>query len=102
MGKFLQRYNLSKLNHEQIVNLNRLITVNKTDAQSCATLCNPMNGSPPGSSVHEILPARILGWVPFPPPGDLPDPGAEPASLTSTALMGGFFTTSTTWEVLQN
>ena len=33
-----------------------------------------------------------------PPPGDHPDPGTEPASLTSTPLAGGFFTTSTTWE----
>ena len=33
-----------------------------------------------------------------PPPGDLPDPGIEPASLTSPALAAGFFTTSTTWE----
>ena len=37
---------------------------------------------------------------PFPPPGDLPDPGIEPASLTSPALAGRFFITSTTWEVL--
>ena len=31
--------------------------------QSCLTLCDPMNGSPPGSSVHGILQARILEWV---------------------------------------
>ena len=31
--------------------------------------------------------------LPFPPPGDLPDPGIEPASLMSPALAGGFFTT---------
>ena len=34
--------------------------------------------------------------LPFPPPGHLPDPGIEPTSLTSPALAGGFFTTSTT------
>ena len=34
----------------------------------------------------------------FPSPGDLPDPGIEPASLTFPALTGGFFTTSSTWE----
>ena len=44
-------------------------------AQSCPTLCNPMDCSPPGSSVHGILQARILKWVACPPPGDLPDPG---------------------------
>ena len=32
-------------------------------AQSCQTLCDPMDCSPPGSSVHEIFQARILGWV---------------------------------------
>ena len=37
--------------------------------------------------------------LPFPPPGDLPDPGIERESLRSPALAGGFFTTSTTWEV---
>ena len=36
--------------------------------------------------------------MPFPPPGDLPDPGTEPMSLMSPALAGGFFTTSATWE----
>ena len=36
--------------------------------------------------------------LPCPPPGDLPHPGIEPASLTSPALAGGFFTTSATWE----
>ena len=36
--------------------------------------------------------------LPLPPPGDLPDPGIEPGSLTSLALAGGFFTTSATWE----
>ena len=32
-------------------------------AQSCLTLCNPMDCSPPGSSVHRILQARILEWI---------------------------------------
>ena len=35
-------------------------------AQSCPTLCNPMDCSPPGSSVHGILLARILEWVATP------------------------------------
>ena len=45
--------------------------------QSCLSLCDPTDCSPPGSSVHGILQARILEWVPCPPPGDLPDPGME-------------------------
>ena len=60
-------------------------------AQSCATLCNPMDCRLPGSSVHGISQARILEWLPFPPPGDLPDPGIEPTFLASPALAGGFF-----------
>ena len=31
--------------------------------QSCPTLCNPIDGSPPGSPVHGILQARTLEWV---------------------------------------
>ena len=34
--------------------------------QSCPTLCNPMDCSPPGSSIHGILQARILEWVSMP------------------------------------
>ena len=49
-------------------------------AQSCPTLCDPMDCSPPGSSVHEIFQARILEGLPFPSPGDLPNPGIEPRS----------------------
>ena len=39
--------------------------------------------------------------LPFPSPGDLPNPGMEPMSLMSPALAGDirFFTTSTTWEI---
>jgi len=46
--------------------------------QSCPALCNPMDCSPPGSSVHGILLARILEWVAMPSSGDLPNPGVEP------------------------
>ena len=38
--------------------------------------------------------------LPFPTPGDLPDPGIKPTSFASPALAGRFFTTSATWEVL--
>ena len=52
-------------------------------AQSYLTLCDPMNYSLPGSSVHGILQASILEWVAIPSPGDLPDPGIKPGSPTS-------------------
>ena len=49
--------------------------------KSCPTLCESMDCSPPGSTVHVILQARILEWVVMPPLGDLPNPGIEPRSL---------------------
>ena len=66
--------------------------------QSCLTLSSTVGCSPPGSSVHGILQEKILEWVAMPPPGDLPSLGIEPASLTSPAVGGGFFTTRATWE----
>ena len=53
--------------------------------QLCLTLCDRMDCSLPGSSVHGILQARILEWLPLPSPEDLPDPGIEPRSLSLQA-----------------
>ena len=52
-------------------------------AQSCPTLSDPMDCTPPASSVHGVLQARIQEGLPCPPPGDLPNPGVE---LRSPAL----------------
>ena len=48
------------LNNKEEINR---IKVKVLVTQSCPTLCNPKNCSPPGSSVHGILQARILEWV---------------------------------------
>ena len=61
-------------------------------AKSCQTLCDPMDCSPPGSSVHGILQARPLEVVAIPFSRGLPYPGMEPTSLPSPALAGRFFT----------
>ena len=45
-----------------------------------------MDNSQPGSSVRGILQARILRWLAFSPPGDLPDLGIKPTSPVSLAL----------------
>ena len=45
-------------------------------------------------TVHEISQARILSWLLFPPPGDLPNLGVEPASPVSPVLAGQFFITA--------
>ena len=46
--------------------------------QSCLTLFDPMDCSPPGCSGHRILQDRILEWVAMPSSRDLPDPEIEP------------------------
>ena len=43
-------------------------------------LHHPMDCSLPGSSVHGILQAEYWSRLPFPSPGDVPDPGIEPRS----------------------
>ena len=53
----------------------------------------------PGTVAHQVPLStgfpRQEYWngLPFPSPGDLPDPGIKPASLASPAMAGGFFTT---------
>ena len=61
-------------------------------AQSCPTLCDPVDCSPAGSFVGF---SRQQYWsgLPFPSLGGLPDPGIEPVSPIFPALAGGFFTT---------
>ena len=58
--------------------------------QSYPTLCDPLDCSQLGFSVHGISQARMLEWVAISYPGNLPNPGIEPIS---PALAGGFFTT---------
>ena len=60
--------------------------------QSCLTFCDPLDCCPPGSSVYGIFQARILKWVPIPPPGNLPNAGIESLSPEPTAFTGRFFT----------
>ena len=63
--------------------------------QSCPTLCDPMDCSPPGSSVHGILQARILEWVAMPSSRG----SSWPRDQTGVSCnVGGFFT-HFTWEV---
>ena len=55
-------------------------------AQTCPKLCNPMDCSLPGSSVHGDSPGKNIGsGLPCLPPGDLPNPGIKPRSPTPQA-----------------
>ena len=59
--------------------------------QLCPTVCDALDCNPPGSSVHEILQARVLTWVAMPSCEDLPDPGIEPGPFVSPASARVFF-----------
>ena len=64
----LQSMGSQRLGHDgatelNYVNLNTHMKVKVLVTQSCLTLCDLMDCSPPGSSVHGILQARILEWV---------------------------------------
>ena len=68
---------LQEVKHRLTMKVKVLVT------QSCPTLCNPMDCSPPDSSVHGIFQARThWSGLSFPSPGDLPDSGIEPRSPT--------------------
>ena len=55
-------------------------------SHQCLTLCDPMDCSSPGSSVHGILQARVLERVAIPSSRDLPNPDIKPVSPASPAL----------------
>ena len=57
--------------------------------QSCLTLCDPMDCSPPGSSVHGILQARILEWVAMPSSRGSSKPRDQTVSSVAPALQMG-------------
>ena len=62
---------------------------------SCSVVslfCHPMDCSLPGFSVNGTCQQEYWSVLPFPTLGDLPNPGLKPASPTSPALAGGFFT----------
>ena len=65
---------------------------------SCLTLCDPMDHSLPGSSVHETLQASILEWVAISFSRDSSPPRDWTWASYSPALAVRFFTTRTTWE----
>ena len=77
------------LNNKEEINRIK-VKVKVLVTQSCPTLCNPKNCSPPGSSVHGILQARILEWAAisfsrgYSPPSD---------QTWVSCIAGRFFTT---------
>ena len=66
--------------------------------QLCLAFCDPVDCSPPGSSIF----TRQEYWsgLPCPPPGNVPNPGIELTSLRSPALAGRFFTTRASYPYI--
>ena len=69
-------------------------------APSCLTLYDTKDCSQQTPLSMGFFRQEYCSGLPFPPPGNLPDSGIEPASLMSPALAGGIFTSSATWEAL--
>ena len=67
-----------------------------TVLDSFATLWTVVHQAPPSMGFPR---QEYWSGLLFPPPGNLPDPGMEPTSLISSALVGEFFTTGAIWEV---
>ena len=64
-------------------------------AQLCPTLCNPMDYIACKAHLSmEFSREEYCRRLPFPFPGNLPDPGIKPTSLSSSVLAGRFFTTA--------
>ena len=65
--------------------------------QLCPTLCNPTDYSPPGSSVHSILQAKILEWIAIP----FSRGSSEPRDQTyRKTTFSPFYESNTYWEFL--
>ena len=75
----------------------KCVCIHAKSFQSCLNLCNAMDCSPPGSSVHGVFQARILEWVAMPFSRRSPDSRIKLASLTSPAFSGWFFTQPKRW-----
>ena len=70
--------------------------------QSCPSLCDAMDYTLPGSSVHGDSPGKNTGVSCHALLQDLLNSGIKPVSLVSPELAGGLFTTSNTWEAWNN
>ena len=70
-----------------------LLLLNAQSLQSCLTLCDPMDCSLPGSSVHRILQARILEWVAMPSSRESFLPRDRTHVSSTSYIAGEFFTT---------
>ena len=69
--------------------------------QLCLTLCNPMDYSPPGSSVHNSR-TRYWSGLPFSSPGDFPDPGIEHGLPRYRQILYNLSHEGSPWDPISN
>ena len=79
----------------------RTLMCTRARAQSSPTLCNPMDCSPPGSSVHGILQARILEWVALPSSRRSSSPRDQNVAFLRLLRGRWILYHCTTWEALE-
>ena len=82
-------HQLIKMNEKKYWKLKKKGEKKGLVSQSCKTLCKPMDYSPPGSSVHGILQARILEWVSIP----FSRESSQPRDQTQVSCIAGRFFT---------
>ena len=75
--------------------------MNAESLQSCSTLCDPMTVAPQAPRSTGFSRQEYWSGLPFPPPGDLPDPGIEPVSPGGPALARRFSTAEPPGKPLQ-
>ena len=75
-----------------------LLCMRAKSLRLCPTLCNLVDCSSPGSSVHGILQVSILEWIAMPCSRGSSRPRARTVSQASPESAGGFFTTRATWN----
>ena len=68
--------------------------------QSCPTLCDPLDCSPPGSSVHEVFQSRVLDWVAISSSKGSSQPRDQTKIFCTPLIAGRFFTTELSWKPL--
>ena len=82
---------------QRVVELKNIVGFERKSevTQSCLTLCDPMDYSPPAPPSNGFSRKEYWSGLPFPSPGDLPDPGIEPRSsaLQADALLSEPLTT---------
>ena len=73
-------YPLCKEDNASLLEMYHFLVVVALSLSRVQLSCDPMDCSPPGSSVHGVSRQESWSGLPFPSPGDLPDPGIKPVS----------------------